>query len=670
MFKLTVFFLTAFSFSLFAGESKAQATVSLRHHQITLKNLLSSIEEQTDVSFIYNDNLIKNIDVRDIDVHRKSWKEVLLPILENAGLAVDYIEDNRVLIRKRLQQAITGRVTTVREEPLVGASVTIKGSPVGTSTNELGEFAIQAAPTDSLVINYVGYEPRTVVVGASKVLTIVLTPLSSEIDDVVVVAFGGTQRKEAVVGSVTSIRPEELKAPTSNLTTALAGRLAGVIGYQRSGEPGADNADFFIRGVTTFGYKQDPLILIDGIELSATDLARLSPADIESFSIMKDATSTALYGARGANGVIFVTTKQGKEGKAQIALEIENSMSAPTRNVELADGVTYMKLHNESRLTRDPSLNLLYSPDKIDNTGQPGSNSYIYPDNNWHEALFKEYAMNQRANLNVSGGGAVARYFVSGTFMQDNGVLKVDKRNNFNNNINLKKYSLRSNVNINIFPTTELVVRLAGAFDDYIGPIYSGNAMYGRVMRANPVLFPAYYPVDENNAYVKHIMFGNSTTGPGNYINPYSDMVRGYRENTRTNMNAQLEFKQDLGMLTEGLRLRSRFNTARISFYDLTRQYNPFFYQMAGYNTRENTYRISAINPLTGTEYLNYSEHGKDIQNTIYLDAAMDYNRDFGKHNISSMLVYNIQEILAANAGTLERSLPQRNVGLAARATY
>src|SRR5690606_11544351 len=270
----------------------------------------------------------------------------------------------------------------------------------------------------------------------------------------------GTQKRTDLIGSVTSINPSELKVPSSNLTTALAGRLAGVIAYQRSGEPGADNAVFFIRGVTTFGYKKDPLILIDNIELTSTDLARLNPDDIASFSIMKDATATALYGARGANGVILVTTKEGKEGQARVSFRLENSISSPTQDVELADPITYMRLNNEAILTRDPLGRLLYSDEKINNT-VPGSNSLIFPSTDWRKELFKDHAINQRANLSVSGGGKVARYYVAGSFNQDNGVLKVDNRNNFNNNINLKTSSLRANVNINLTPTTELITRLS-----------------------------------------------------------------------------------------------------------------------------------------------------------------------------------------------------------------
>lgn len=182
------------------------------------------------------------------------------------------------------------------------------------------------------------------------------------------VAFG-KQRKESVIGSISTVDVKTLKVPSSNLTTALAGNVAGVIAYQRTGEPGQDNADFFVRGITTFGANTSPLILIDNIELTSTDLARLQPDDIESFSIMKDATATALYGARGANGVIFVTTKRGQEGPAKIFARVETSISAPTDVVELADPVTYMKSYNEAISTRDPLGELMYTYDKIEQTG-------------------------------------------------------------------------------------------------------------------------------------------------------------------------------------------------------------------------------------------------------------------------------------------------------------
>src|SRR5690606_24427283 len=233
-------------------------------------------------------------------------------------------------------------------------------------------------------------------------------------------------KRTDMIGSITSVTPKDLKVPSSNLTTALAGRVAGMIAYQRSGEPGMDNADFFIRGVTTFGYKVDPLILIDNIEVTATELARIQVDDIANFSIMKDATATALYGARGANGVILITTKQGVEGPAKINFRVENSFSMPTTNVALADPITYMELHNEAVSTRDPLGDRPYSQEKIDRT-RAGVDPYYYPANDWRETLFKKYTMNQRYNINISGGGSVARYYVAGAMTQDHGVLKVDQ---------------------------------------------------------------------------------------------------------------------------------------------------------------------------------------------------------------------------------------------------
>ncbi|MDR0836356.1 MAG: SusC/RagA family TonB-linked outer membrane protein, partial [Tannerella sp.] len=317
---------------------------------------------------------------------------------------------------------VTGVITDEKGDPMPGAIVQIQGSTRGVSTDPDGSFSINAKPTDVLEINFIGYEPQTVAVENRRVISVQLKPKANELDEVTVVAFG-KQKKTSVVASIETVRPSELKVPSSNLTTAFAGRLAGVISYQRSGEPGADNADFFIRGVTTFGYKKDPLILIDGIESTSDDLSRLQTDDLESFSIMKDATATAMYGSRAANGVILIKTKEGQEGAAKITLRMENSMSMPTRNVELADPITYMRLHNEAVLTRDPLGLLPYSLQKIDNTIS-GENEYMYPITDWRNEVLKDYAMNQRVNLNVSGGGKIASYYIAGSFNQNNGLLE------------------------------------------------------------------------------------------------------------------------------------------------------------------------------------------------------------------------------------------------------
>ena len=351
-------------------------------------------------------------------------------------------------------------------EPIAGATVSIQGSTRGVMTDLDGSFELSGVKaTDVLRFELIGKEAQSITVGTNTKFVVKLKNAPNELDGVTVVAFG-KQKKESVIGSISTVDVATLKVPSSNLTTALAGNVAGVIAYQRSGEPGQDNADFFVRGITTFGANTSPLILIDNIELTSTDLARLQPDDIESFSIMKDATATALYGARGANGVIYVTTKRGQEGPAKIFARVETSLSMPTDVVELADPVTYMKGYNEAITTRDPLGELKYSYDKIEQTGKKGANRLIYPMNDWYDMLFKDYATSYRANLSARGGGKVARYYVAGSYNQDTGILKVDKRNSFNNNIDQKTYSLRSNIDINITNTTKLAVRLTGNFTD------------------------------------------------------------------------------------------------------------------------------------------------------------------------------------------------------------
>lgn len=566
-----------------------------------------------------------------------------------------------------MSKSVKGTITDGSGAPVPGATVTVVGSTRGVITDMDGHYSIEVSASDRLQFSFVGLESQTVEVGAQTVINIQLKEKIDELDEVTVVAFA-KQKKESVLSSITTVNPEALKVPSSNLTTALAGRIAGLISYQRSGEPGVDNADFFIRGVTSFGYAANPLILIDGLEVSSQDLARMQPDDIASFSIMKDATATALYGARGANGVILVTTKEGKEGKANVSVRFETSFSSPTDEIELADPVTYMKLHNEAVVTRDPLGVQPYSREKIDNTIN-GANPFVYPAVDWYHMLFKNYTVNNRLNFSVNGGGKVARYYVSGTVNQDNGALKVDSRNNFNNNIDLKRYLLHSNVNINITNTTEMIIRMHGAFDDYTGPIDGGSTVYNKVVRASPVLYPAVFQPDESTRFAKHILFGNY--GEGNYINPYADLVKGYKDYNTSTMTAQFELKQDLGFIVKGLKSRGLFSTTRYSYSDVSRYYNPYYYTISNYDKKQDVYMLEVLNPTTATEYLNYSEGTKNITTTTYAEAALSYEHSFSeKHEVSGLLVGILRNHLVVNAGSLQESLPYRNLGLSGRATY
>ncbi|MCL3779554.1 TonB-dependent receptor [Prolixibacteraceae bacterium JC049] len=570
------------------------------------------------------------------------------------------------LVTQQEKKRITGTVTDAEGGPLPGVTIMIVGSTRGVITDPDGHYDISVNENDRLHISFIGMESQIVELNGRTTINVVLQEKSEELADVTVVAFG-KQKKESVIASIQTVDVAELKVPSSNLTTALAGSMAGIISYQRSGEPGEDNAEFFVRGVTTFGYKKDPLILIDNIELTSSDLARLNPDDIESFSIMKDATATALYGARGANGVILVTTKEGKRGKAQFSIRYENSISTPTQEIELADPITYMKLHNEAYLTRDPLAQVPYTNEKIDKT-VPGSNSLIFPSTDWREIMTKNSQRSNRLNLNVRGGGKVARYYVAASYNRDNGILDVDHNSDFNSNIKFQNYSLRSNINIDLTSTTEMIVRLSGSFNEYNGPIGGGSHIYGLIMQSNPVLFPAQYPKVGNLEYLGHTCFGNA--GDGNYLNPYAELVRGYQESGNSRLGAQLEFKQDFNFLLKGLKGRFLINTTRGSSHKVSRTLKPYFYGLTSYDYYANTYEVEILNPDKGSEYLTYEPGDKNISSATYIEAALNYQRNFNKHGVSALLVGQLRHKAQPNAKTIQESLPYRNIGLSGRLTY
>ena len=554
--------------------------------------------------------------------------------------------------------------------PVAGANIIEKENPLNGSVTDFdGVFTIRVSKTSNLEISYVGYETMEVYVDGRNEIKITIQEDLKSLDEVTIVAYG-KQKKSSVVAAVTTINPSELKLPTSNLTTSFAGRIAGVIAYQRSGEPGRDNAEFFIRGVSTFGYARSPLILIDGIETTSTDLARLQPDDIASFSIMKDATATSLYGARGANGVILVTTKEGKEGVVKINVRYESSYSAATKSLSIADPITYMRLHNEAQTTRNPLSGRIYSLEKILISEDPNRNKMAYPTVNWFDELLDDYTLNSRFNFSLSGGGKIARYYLASTVNTDNGNLKVDSRNNFNNNINFKRVSLRSNINVNLTKSTTVALKFNGNFDDYNGPLDGGAEVYRKAMKANPVLYPKFYEPDAQFQNSNHILFGNAGQF-GDYLNPYADLMRGYKDESYNNFLATVEIKQDLGFIAEGLKFRILGNTSRYSFYNLERKYNPFYYALGNYDFQNDLYTLTALNPNQGTEYLNYSEGNKIITNSTYFESALNYSKTFKqKHEITAMLIGIMRELKYANAGNLQESLPYRNLGLSGRFTY
>ncbi|MDR6943749.1 TonB-dependent receptor [Mucilaginibacter pocheonensis] len=681
-----------------------QASAAVYSQKITYKNdkaslsqIFTEINKQTGYNVFWSQKSVKNLPPVKVDFNNVSLEQVLISVLR--GTSLDYaINDKSVVIKTRsiaksivevpppaADITVTGSVKNAKGESLPGSSITVEGNNrLGTVTDNNGNFVITVKDGAVIHISSIGYLPQTFTVSAdNKVFKVVLQDDVKHAEEVVVTAYGKKQRKEAVVGSVTTVKPAELKIPASNLTTALAGQVAGVIAFQPTGQPGQDNAQFFIRGVTTFGYKVDPLILIDNIELSTNDLARLNVDDIASFSILKDASATALYGARGANGVILVNTKEGKIGKLDINVRLENSVSQNTQSLQLADPITYMNLFNEATTTRDPTQALPFNQDKINNTLNtinrgPGYNPYVYPAVDWLKTLLKKRTGTQRGNMSISGGNPLARYYVAGSYNIDHGNLVDNPDNNNSDNIKFQNYQLRSNVNLNITKTTEVILRFSGTFSSYAGPLTTDGTfnsdIYNLALHTSPVLFPAYFPADSANQGTKHILFG---APPGTYNsvpfnNPYALLLRGHKTSSESRVLAQVEINQKLDFLTKGLNFHGLFETNRYSYFDSNLAYKPFYYNVSSYDRASNNYTLNWLNqnPGDAIEYLQYFPGTPIINTSNYLQGNLDYAKQLGNHNISATLVGTMQQTVYSNASQLVDALPHRNEGLAGRLAY
>jgi TonB-linked SusC/RagA family outer membrane protein len=323
-------------------------------------------------------------------------------------------------------------------------------------------------------------------------------------------------------------------------------------------------------------------------------------------------------------------------------------------------------MHNEAIITRNPEAVPEYSAEKIEMT-ERGTFPDIYPATDWYKTMFNNVISNQRANLSLSGGGSIARYYVAVNIAQDNGNIRVDKRNDFNNNINLTKYAIRTNVNVNLTKTTELVFKLSSTFDEYTGPLDGGSSMYNKVIQANPVLFKPYYEPDEEFSYVKHILFGNYNTA--DYVNPYSESLKGYKDYSTNTTSTQFGINQNLDMLVKGLQFHAMLNMNRYSYFSVTRAYVPFFYNIDTYDLVKNTYTLRRMN--NGNEKLGYSPGDRTINTSFYLEATAEYNKQIAeKHTVSGLLVYIMRQEKQGIADNLLLSLPHRNLGLSGRATY
>ena len=657
------------------GQAKT-FTVSLKN--VTLKEVISYVEKNSQYVFFFKPEVINQSTQISVSLKNATVKQLLDKVSEQANIVYEMKERQIVLKEKKVSEQsvsqkkrlLQGLVKDEQGNPIIGASIQLKNTGTGVITDLDGLFQIQVTEKNSvIVISYIGYVTQEISVGDRSSITVQLKEDTKSLEEVVVTAFGATQKKETMVGSIQQVRPAELKVPSSSLSTSFAGRMAGVIAIQRSGQPGADGADFWIRGKSTFGDATGVLIVLDGVEISSSDLNALDPEVIESFSILKDATATAMYGTRGANGVMIVTTKSGQDLlKPIINFRLETSMSQLTSVPEMVGGVDYMKLYNEALTTRGITTGL-YDDTKIRATEQ-GLNPLVYPNVDWYNEMFNKNAFAQRFNFNIRGGKKAVTYFMSASVKHDAGNLKSLSKDYFsyNNNINVMRYDFVNNLSIKATNTTKISLGLNVSLRDWKGPSAGVDGIFSMSREASPVDFPIVYPARNDKEI--YTLWGGMSGGIYNngYRNPVAEYVVGYKKQFASTVNANIRLDQDLKMVTKGLKLHVLASFKNWSKTKTTRKagYNQF--EIDQYNEATGEYTLSRVGNEQKTA-LN-TEGAATGDRRIFIQAYLDYKRKFGVHDVNAMLLYNQDQLDNNKPDNLLSSLPRRKQGIAARLSY
>ena len=658
-----------------------QKKVTISMKNATLETILAEINRQTglDYGFQSNGSVDKNrrftLEVTDITV-----EEALNTLLKDSPY--DYVlEKNRIVIvireKKPVQLiAVTGRVVDEKGNPIPGATVLIQGTTQGVATDADGRYTINTRPEDALRISFIGYKTEVVPLKGKTKLNVRLNPTAENIEEVTVVAFG-EQKKESVVSAITTVDARTLKSSSSDLTSQFAGKIAGIVGWQTGGIPGAlteeeMNTKFYIRGITSFQSKAniDPLILIDGVESSKLDLSRMTPEDIETFSVMKDASATAMYGARGANGVILITTKKGQEGSVYTSVRYEAVLSMPTREIEVVDPINYMKMYNQALLARNPDATPQYSVERIERTGSPSYPSWVYPANDWYDIMFHDYSINHRAGLNIRGGSRLVQYYTSVNYVRDEGMLKTDRLNQFKCNIENSTFSFRTNLNIDLSAGIRLNINTSANLDKYRGPYADVSQAYYLAFNASPVDFAPTYPADESSNW-PHLRFGAVDQ---NTTNPYLILHQGYKDRRRYSAVARAEYIHNLSTLLKGLELRASVSMNQTGYYANAYKTVPYMYALKDYDFETGVHQLNALNSSEASRTLTKDTDGQHTNSSQSTQMSYEVRglhvAAWGEHQTSLTVVFNAQETTYSQTASVLDGIPNRNMGVSMRGTY
>lgn len=576
----------------------------------------------------------------------------LLPICVNA---VDGSVSQTVA--SRIQEPLVqvrGVVIDENNEGIPGAAVKVKGDSRGVMTGNDGTYTIDVSVGSSLIISFLGYTPQEVKVISGNDLNVQLRPQSEELEEVVAVAYG-RQKKESVVGAISTIDASMLKVPVSNISSALAGKIAGAVVMQRSAEPGT-SADFWIRGISSFGYNNRPLILVDGIERSM-DL--VDPEDIQTFSILKDATATALYGVRGANGIVLITTKRGTESRPRFSAKVEYGFTNPVKLPKLASAEQWMNYYNDIEL--DASGRLQIQPSEMEKYLN-GCDPDLYPNVDWMRTIFKDRASTIRANVSVTGGSQRVKYYMGGSVYSESSIFNIADNNRYDAQMKYTKYNFRANIDVNMTPSTEIGLSIASLYSTRNRPGYSLSEIYTWTLLTTPVSTPTIYS-------------DGTAAMPLNGFNPYYFLNQtGYNQDFTSSVQTLVSLTQDFsGFVTSGLKANIKFAWDAYTASTVNRNISPgqYYVDVNADGGRDENGNLIFHEKTPGTDFMTLSSTNSGSRNTNF-EASVTYDRVFNNlHHVSGMFNFNMREYVNNFPGNnFINGIPNRNTGIAGRATY
>lgn len=540
---------------------------------------------------------------------------------------------------------ISGTVQDSQKEPLIGVSILVVGSTTGTITDLDGHFYLSVPDKNAVLeVSYVGYQTQQVKVGSDISFNITLYEDAEALDEVVVVGYGN-QKKLSVIGSIQAVEPTLLQVGSSrSMSNNLAGQLAGVIAVQPSGEPGYDNSNFWIRGIASFSGSTSPLVLVDGIERSLNDI---DPAEIESFSVLKDASASAMYGVRGANGVIIINTKRGTVAPPSIQVRVEQAITAPTQLPQFIGAAEYMDLLNH--LQSDPNRRL-FTKDQILKTYY-GYDRDLYPDVDWIDAITNDQATNTRVNLNVTGGSERVRYALTGSFYHENGIMATDEKLPYSTASKLNRFNLRANVDLDVTKTTVFRFNIGGHLQKLRKSNSSTDNVFASAFETPPFVHPAVYSD------------GTIPIASALRTNPWAlSTQNGYYTQNEGKLESLFAIEQDLKFVTPGLKAKLTFSYDFYSKTYMTRGKTPDYYSVATGRNDEGELIHSILS--YGSEFLGHSNNAEYGNNSLYFEGNITYDRSFGNHDLNAMVLYNLRSY---DNGSYQ---PYRTQGVAGRVSY